>query len=187
MNPSPLSAALILTGYALAAVRLLTAAKPIWGTVKSVRWITVAIPAIIVGAGTVPDALKDVTTWTDVIVALVTAVGAGFAASRGPAPKPPESGGTVIREGALEQPAQEDPPSLPGVQLLAMAALLLVSCASSAAEHPACTPAELEKTKLAYEADVHVQCAAVDVLEECAAYPKLKADFERNVNAGCGL
>ncbi len=188
MNASPLSAALILTGYSLAAVRLLTAAKPLWGVTAPARWATVILPAVLVGTGTIPDALKGVTTWTDVMVALVTAIGAGFAASRGPAPKPPESGGTVSREGVIEQPAQvddEDPASLPGVQLLVLTALLLVSCASTANDHPACTAAELQKTKMAYETDVHIQCAAFDVLEECPAYPKLKADFERNVDRGC--
>ncbi len=188
MNVSPLSAALILTGYALAAVRLLTASKPLWGVTAPARWATVILPAVLVGTGTIPDALKGVTTWTDVMVALVTAIGAGFAASRGPAPKPPESGDTVSRDGTLEKPAQvddEEPPSLPGVQLLVVTALLITSCASTATDHPACTAAELQKTKLAYEADVHMQCAAFDVLEECAAYPKLKADFERNVDAGC--
>ncbi len=181
------SVVLILTGYALAAVRLLTASKPIWGTSIPTRWATVVIPAVLVGAGTVPEALKGVTTWTDVAVALVTAIGAGFAASRGPAPKPPESG-TVSREGVIEQPAQvddEEPPSLPGVQLLVATALLLAGCASTANDHPACTAAELQKTKLAYEADVHMQCAAADVLEECVAYPRLKADFERSVDSGC--
>lgn len=77
------------------------------------------------------------------------------------------------------------------VMVFAVAVLrVLPACSSAPGLEPRypgdpCTPDAHTKAKRAYQADVALQCATYDVLDECPFYPKLKADFERKVDEGC--
>lgn len=78
---TPMQIAMLLSGYLLAAMRLLNAGRALW--IWAPPWFQVLAPGLLVAIPTMAESMSKSQTWLDIVVNLVLIAGAVGTAVRG--------------------------------------------------------------------------------------------------------